>query len=104
MKIDCEVIKDLLPLYIDGACSNKSKEIIEEHIRECNSCKKEFQLMNNDLCLSHVEKNLDEAKAIKKISKEWKKGMLKALVKGILITAIFALIFFIFMDVKVIPK
>ena len=34
----CEVIRDLLPLYIDGVCSDESKELIEEHIKECEKC------------------------------------------------------------------
>ena len=39
MKYDCAVIQDLLPLYIDGICSEESRKIIEEHLNECTSCK-----------------------------------------------------------------
>ena len=35
----CEVIKDLLPLYVDDICSEKSKDIIEEHLAECEECR-----------------------------------------------------------------
>ena len=38
MKYDCEIIQDLLPLYIDDVCSIKSKVVIEEHILECSKC------------------------------------------------------------------
>ena len=38
MKIDCEVIRDLLPLYADDACSEKSRLMVEEHLQECESC------------------------------------------------------------------
>ena len=38
MKTDCEVIRDLLPLYADDACSGKSRELVEEHLEECPAC------------------------------------------------------------------
>ena len=38
MKISCDVIRDLLPLYADEACSNDSRKIVEEHLAECPEC------------------------------------------------------------------
>ena len=38
MKTDCEVIRDLLPLYADDACSEGSRHLVEEHLNECPSC------------------------------------------------------------------
>ena len=35
MKISCDIIKDLLPLYYDGVCSADSKAIIEAHLAQC---------------------------------------------------------------------
>lgn len=32
MEKGCRVIEDLLPLYVDGICSEESKKMIEEHI------------------------------------------------------------------------
>ncbi len=39
MKTDCEVIRDLLPLYADEACSEKSRALVEEHLDECPDCR-----------------------------------------------------------------
>ena len=39
MKTDCEVIRDLLPLYADNACSVKSRAMVEEHLQECPDCR-----------------------------------------------------------------
>ena len=39
MKTDCDIILDLLPLYQDNACSEKSRAIVEEHLLECSSCR-----------------------------------------------------------------
>ena len=38
MKYSCELIRDLLPLYIDGACSTDSAEAVAEHLTECDDC------------------------------------------------------------------
>ena len=38
MKTDCEIIRDLLPLYVDDICSEKSRELVDEHLRECTEC------------------------------------------------------------------
>lgn len=38
MKAECEVIRDLLPLYADDVCSGASKAMIEAHLPECPEC------------------------------------------------------------------
>ena len=38
MKTDCEIIRDLLPLYVDEICSEKSRELVDEHLQECAEC------------------------------------------------------------------
>ena len=38
MKNSCDVIRDLLPLYADDACSQDSRKLVEEHLTECPEC------------------------------------------------------------------
>ena len=38
--IDCNVIIDLLPLYKEEICSEETKELVEEHLSGCDSCRK----------------------------------------------------------------
>ena len=38
MKNSCDVIRDLLPLYADDACSEGSRRMVEEHLAECPEC------------------------------------------------------------------
>ena len=45
----CEVIKDLLPLYVDDICSEKSKDIIEEHLVECEECRNYLDSLKGDI-------------------------------------------------------
>ena len=36
----CEIIKDLIPLYLDKVCSEDSRKLVEEHLAECSECRK----------------------------------------------------------------
>lgn len=34
----CDVIQDIIPLYHDNVCSEKSKQYVETHIKSCKKC------------------------------------------------------------------
>ena len=44
--MDCNIIRDLIPLYIDGCCSAESANLVKEHIEGCNICNKLYEDMN----------------------------------------------------------
>ena len=48
-KMNCNVIYDLLPVYLDGLCSEESKQIIEEHVKECEMCRKNLEDMKQNV-------------------------------------------------------
>lgn len=49
--MDCNVILDLLPLYLDDCCSAESAELIESHLKNCKSCSKALENMKGkDFC------------------------------------------------------
>lgn len=39
MKVTCNVIKDILPLYMENMLSDDSCKIVEEHLEQCQECK-----------------------------------------------------------------
>lgn len=106
MNISCEIIRDLLPLYHDDVCSSDSKMMVEEHLAYCDSCKAELKAMDEVLAVNAAEQNLKEANAVKNLSIKWRKGMLKSLLKGVLITVltviIMALVFYLFLDIRIV--
>lgn len=67
-KINCNIIKDILPLYVDGVVSDDTKEMVEEHLEHCEECKKEIDLMKQELYIP-VEK---EASFIKNFKRKWR--------------------------------
>ncbi|MBQ8523191.1 MAG: zf-HC2 domain-containing protein [Clostridia bacterium] len=72
--MNCEIIKDLLPLYADEACSDESAKAVEEHISHCNSCRAELESMG-----AKLPEKTDEA-AIRTITEKTRGriGLLKA--------------------------
>ncbi len=46
----CDVVRDLLPLVVDGVCSDASRAFAEEHIRTCPACGKIYRQLQNDAC------------------------------------------------------
>lgn len=54
-EISCEIIKDLLPNYIDNVLSNEGKKIVEEHLNNCNSCRKEYEILRSSIEIDTVD-------------------------------------------------
>lgn len=75
MKMQCEIIRDLIPLMEDDVCSEQSKKAVLEHIEECKECRRlygtaqihpEFVLNVEEIVTKEV---LD--KGFKKIKRRW---------------------------------
>lgn len=72
--MNCEIIKDLIPLYIDGCCSEESEKAIEEHINNCYECKKLFEEMKEPTDIVMIS---DFPKKFSKIN-DWKASVLQS--------------------------
>lgn len=68
MRMNCDIIQDLIPSYVDEICSEASKKCVEEHLTECEACRnivKRYQ--ENEIIGTSIErKELDGFKKIKK--------------------------------------
>ena len=82
-RLDHDIVQDLLPLYHDGVCSERSRAAVEEHLQTCGVCRAALAAM--DAPLPEAEKTAaEDAAAVKKISSEWKKGKRRARIIGVL--------------------
>ena len=66
------MIKDLLPLYVDGLVSEYSSKEIDKHLLECEECKERYNgiFTNLDLDIqNNSEKEFDYLKKIKRHQK-----------------------------------
>ena len=68
-KIECYIVQDLLPLYIDHACSKQTTEDIEGHLQSCESCKKLYEEMSSDICSALQTPEFDSRKIFRHAKK-----------------------------------
>lgn len=70
MKLTCEIVQDLLPLYEDNICSQDSRDAVEEHLKECPECRKQLESIR---CFVELEISVEEEKENKAIIKSFRK-------------------------------
>lgn len=72
--MECNVVKDLIPLYIDNCCSEESAAIVKDHIQNCTSCKELYESMNTP---SDVTAVVSTPKRLSRIN-DWKASLLQS--------------------------
>lgn len=81
----CEIIRDLLPSYVDGLTSRESDRAIEEHLKGCRECREYMDEMKQEVQKPDViQANKRAIKPFKKV----KKFLWKAVGLTILICAL----------------
>lgn len=94
MSKQCKIVEDLLPLYHDGVCSEESREMVDEHLAQCEDCRKSLEQIDGEL-LSPTEQDSD-INLLKSITKKIILSKRKALIKGIVITLSLILAIFLY--------
>ncbi|MGE7954877.1 anti-sigma factor family protein [Lysinibacillus xylanilyticus] len=88
--MNCNIIKDLLPSYVDGICSEDTVKAIEEHIQHCEECKQTLKRMQQQT--DDVQAIPEEVKKaitpFKKINKKRRIQVIGAIVMTFIITII----------------
>ena len=69
----CEVIRDLLPSYIDELTNNVTNEEIKKHLEECETCRQYYEEMK--------EMNLENIAFIEKTDEKEKKDRTRRILK-----------------------
>ena len=54
MKVTCEIIEDLLPLYADNVCSVQSRQAVEQHLQQCERCRTALE-STQSVPVPHIE-------------------------------------------------
>lgn len=78
MKWNCELIQDLLPLYEEDLCSPTSRQAVQEHLEECEHCRRLTAPLPIEV--PHEIPDADHAvkKSIKKVKRRWLASLLAA--------------------------
>lgn len=67
-KLNCNVIRDLIPAYVDDICSADTKGIVEEHLQECPGCRNLVEMIRETELVSE-EMETKEIHYMKKVKK-----------------------------------
>lgn len=89
MDKQCEIVQDLLPLYVDGACSEASMEMVKEHLPSCSSCREIYQR----LC-SHTNEDVlqqEKGSVVARHEKKVKRKKALAIIAAVVLTLIVVL-------------
>ena len=92
MKYEHDIIKDLMPLCIDGIASEKSSEAVMEHISECPECAAEWESMQKQITVTDSNEITPDAKQYVKAAKKFRLHNLLNLVKIAVSAAVILLI------------
>lgn len=88
----CEVIQDLLPLYIDNICSAESQRMVSEHLESCDECKMLYDNMLQSTKQDSEDLELDSQKAFSAINRKWKKKKIFIACISVALTALVVII------------
>ena len=83
--LSCDIVRDLLPLYVDNICSEDSRKEIEEHMKTCGACKKEMEQFAD---FGEMENEVDEKAAFQNFNKK----MMKRNVKKVIIATVVSVV------------
>lgn len=72
MSLTCGIVKDLLPLYAENLCGDESREAVEAHLNECDSCRALLDGMKQQESTSPLE-----ALPLRSISKKIKRKQIR---------------------------
>lgn len=68
MKYDHEIISDILPLYVNGVCSEQSAAAVQDHLTECQKCRAAFKAMEANAASS--AKKLNDSTDMQQLSRK----------------------------------
>ena len=83
----CEIIRDLIPLYLDKVCSEDSRKLVEEHLAECSECRKYMKELETELeaVKQKKEEDLDEKRLLQEGAERMKEIGKKSIVDKMII-------------------
>lgn len=83
-EINCNIIRDILPLYVDEVVSEDTKKLVSEHLEGCPGCRQELEQLRKPVAIP-VER---EAGPLKRFKKKWKQARFRTALISIFCTVV----------------
>ncbi|MDR0273458.1 MAG: zf-HC2 domain-containing protein [Clostridiales bacterium] len=87
--VKCDVIQDLLPLYIDNVASEGSREAIDEHLKSCPVCQEVLQNMQSVSDPARINVDKAEIGAFRKMKSKLRRKSVVMILAAVFATTIF---------------
>ncbi|WP_079478900.1 zf-HC2 domain-containing protein [Halobacillus salinus] len=88
MKISCDVIRDVLPLYAEDMASQDTRDLVEEHLASCENCKKRLEEMRT---VEEPPVDTDIA-PLRNIQNTLRRKKLQTIILSVMVTLVFAVV------------
>lgn len=92
MNKNCNIVRDLIPLYSDNTASDESRKFVEEHCSTCSECNRILSLSKTEIDkTTHLDDEINSVwKSIEKQNKT--KRIIKVAIAAILVAVLIPLI------------
>ena len=96
MESKCNIIRDILPLYVENMISDDTRQFVDEHLSQCQECKQELEQIKLNIPLEEKYQDTNTpATVMKRIGLDIKKkrvftGVLSATISAIILILLFA--------------
>jgi len=97
MKDNCQMVRDLLPLYAENVASEESGKFVEAHLEDCETCRNHLKALQAALPeesrkMTEEEEALFQQK-VRELLRKRRRRMLRNVLAGIVIGAVLLLAF-----------
>ena len=92
MKNECSIIQDILPLYFENMVSEDTAAAVQEHLKNCPECAREFAAMKPDRKIDGISMEMrpgmeaDALSAMRSLRRKFRKRLLRT--TGIAVAAL----------------
>ncbi len=88
--MNCNTIKDLVPSYVDGICSEETIELVDDHIQHCKTCQDYLNMIQQQpVYVQEIPEKVEKAvKPFKKINRKRYMQVVSAIAITFMITVI----------------
>lgn len=96
MESKCNIIRDILPLYVENMISDDTRQFVDEHLSQCQECKQELEQIKLNIPLEEKYQDTNTPTTVlKRIGLDIKKkrvftGVLSATISAIILILLFA--------------
>lgn len=87
-KISCQIIRDILPLYVDDVVSDDTRHMVEEHLVHCDDCRRLAAEMQDEIVLP-VE---NDTRPLQHFKEAWKRKKVMIAAISVVVTLLVSLL------------